>query len=142
MMFSKILVAVGSSEDVVETLPVVSGLARSFHSKVLVVHMRERIVTSRATLEKETIHESFQFGENVARRLVEAGIDAASDIDSHRPDRLPEFILDKAKEFGAELIIVGGHHAHGLRDRMFGDLGRRLAHGTRCPLLLMPSGPE
>jgi nucleotide-binding universal stress UspA family protein len=35
--------------------------------------------------------------------------------------------------------VVGSHHAHGLRDRMFGDIGKELAHGTRCPLLLMPS---
>jgi nucleotide-binding universal stress UspA family protein len=74
--------------------------------------------------------------------LVEAGVKATSDIDSHRPEFLAKFILDKAEEFGADLIVVGSHHAHGLRERMFGDIGRELAHNSRCPLLLMPSGLE
>jgi len=45
-MFSKILVAVGGAEDATETVPVVTGLAKAFDSKVLVVHMRERVVTA------------------------------------------------------------------------------------------------
>src|SRR2546427_205983 len=54
LMFSKILVAVGGPDDAEETLSVVSGLAKAFNSEVLVVHMRERVVTSAATIEKET----------------------------------------------------------------------------------------
>ncbi len=138
-MFKKILVAVGGSEDAGETVPVVTGLARAFDADVLVVHLRERIVTSVATLEAETIPESFQFGEEIVRQLVKAGVNASSDIDSARPDHLATFILAKADEFSADLIVVGSHHAHGLRDRMFGDIGKTLSHGTRCPLLLMPS---
>jgi nucleotide-binding universal stress UspA family protein len=141
LMFSKILLAVGGPEDATETVPVVTGLSKAFDSEVLVVHMRERVVTSTATIEQETIPESFRFGADIARRLVGAGVKASSDIDSHRPDLLAEFILEKAEEFGAELIVVGSHHAHGLHDRVFGDLGKTLAHGAKCPLLLMPSGP-
>jgi hypothetical protein len=29
-----------------------------------------------------------------------------------------------------------------MRDRIFGDIGKTLAHGSECPLLLMPSGPQ
>ncbi|HEV2036752.1 MAG TPA: universal stress protein [Candidatus Dormibacteraeota bacterium] len=141
-MFKKILVAIGGSEDASETVPVVVGLAKALDSDVLVIHMRERIVTSVATLEAETIPESFQFGEEIVRQLVKAGVKARSDIDSARPEHLAAFILAKADEFGADLIVVGSHHAHGLRDRMFGDIGKALAHGSRCPLLLMPSSLE
>jgi nucleotide-binding universal stress UspA family protein len=141
-MFNKILLAVGGSEDASETVPVITGLANAFDADVLVVHMRERIVTSVATIEKETIPESFQFGEEIVRRLVKAGVRAKSDIDSARPEHLAAFILAKADEFDADLVVVGSHHAHGLRDRMFGDIGKALAHGTRCPLLLMPSSSD
>ena len=141
-MFSKILVAVGGSDDARETVPVVIGLAKAFDSTVLVVHMRARVVTSVATIEKESIPESFRFGEEVARTLVSAGVRASSDIESHRPEQLAEFILEKADEFAAELIVVGSHHPHGLSDRMFGDLGKKLVHGTKCPVLLMPSVHE
>jgi nucleotide-binding universal stress UspA family protein len=141
-MFSKILVAVGGLDDAEETVPVVTGLAKAFDSEVLVVHMRERVVTAAATLERETIPDAFRFGERIAEQLVEAGVKATADIRGHRPDRLAEFVLDEAKKFSAELIIIGGHHAHGMHDRIFGDLGKTLAHGTECPLLLMPSGQQ
>jgi nucleotide-binding universal stress UspA family protein len=142
IMFSKILVAVGGAEDAEETLPVVTGLAKTFKSKVLVVHMRERVITAAATLEQESIPQAFRFGERIASSLVEAGVDASVDVRGHRPNQLAEFILAEANKFGAELIIIGGHHSHSMRDRLFGDIGRTLAHGSKCPLLLMPSGRE
>jgi nucleotide-binding universal stress UspA family protein len=141
-MFQKILVAVGGSEDATQTVPVVAGLAKAFDADVLVVHMRERIVTSATTLQDESIPESFKFGEDVVRRLVTLGVSARSDVASARPEHLAQFILAKAGEFGAELIVVGSHHAHGLRERMTGDIGKTLAHSSECPLLLMPSDTE
>ena len=141
-MFSKILVAVGDPEDAEETVPVVTGLAKAFGSEVLVVHMRERVVTAAATMERETIPEAFRFGEQIAATLVEAGIKASADIRGHRPNRLAEFVLDEAKKFRAELIIIGGHHGHGMHDLIFGDIGKTLAHGSECPLLLMPSSHQ
>src|SRR5712691_10091664 len=94
-MFSKILVAVGGPEDAEEVVPVVTGLAKAFDSEVLVVHMRERVVTAAATVEKETIPQAFRFAE----QLVEAGVKASADIRGHRPDRLADFVLDEAKKF-------------------------------------------
>jgi len=141
-MFSKILVAVGDPEDAEETVPVVTGLAKAFGSEVLVVHMRERVVTAAATMERETIPEAFRFGEQIAATLVEAGVKASANIRGHRPNRLAEFVLDEAKKFRAELIIIGGHHSHGMHDLIFGDIGKTLAHGSECPLLLMPSGHQ
>jgi nucleotide-binding universal stress UspA family protein len=141
-MFRKILVAVGGEQDAAESIPVVKALAGAFDSDVLVIHMRERTVTSVATIEQETIPESFRFGQSVARALVGAGLRATADIDSHRPDHLVDFILEKAGKLGADLIVIGSHHPHNLRERITGDVGRKLAHAAACPLLLMPSGPE
>jgi nucleotide-binding universal stress UspA family protein len=141
LMFRKILVAVGGTEDAGETVPVVSRLAKAFDAEVLVVHIRERIVTAMATLEEETIPESFRFGEAVVRRLVKAGVKASPDIESARPEHLAQFILDKAAEFDADLIVIGSHHSHNMRERMFGDIGKTLVHGSLCPVLLMPSSP-
>jgi nucleotide-binding universal stress UspA family protein len=141
-MFSKILVAVGGPEDAEQTVPVVTGLAKAFGSKVLVVHMRERVVTAAATVEKESIPEAFRFGEHIASKLSEAGIDASADIRGHRPDQLAKFILEEATKFRADLVIIGRHHSHGMHDRLFGDIGKTLVHGAGCPVLLMPSGPQ
>jgi len=141
-MFKKIMVAVGGSEDASQTVPVVTSIAKMYDSDVLVVHMRLRIVKVLGTEEAESIHESFQFGEDVVARLVSAGVKATIDIESTRPENLGAFLLERAVDYGAELIVIGGHHAHGLRDKVFGDMGKTLAHGARCPLLMMPSEPE
>ena len=60
-MFKKIMVAVGGNEDASQTVPVVTTLATTFDSDVLVVHMRLRVVKALGTEEVESIHESFQF---------------------------------------------------------------------------------
>src|SRR5712692_11194446 len=140
-MFSKILVAVGGPDDAEETLSLVSGLAKAFNSEVLVVHMRERVVTSAATIEKETIPEAFQFGVKIADQLVQNGIKARADIRGHRPDRLADFILDEANKFRAELIIIGGHHAHGMRDRILGDIDKTLGQRREREMIIMTSRP-
>ena len=54
-------------------------------------------------------------------------------------DQISRFVLQKAGEFEADLIVVGTHHAHGVRESIFGDIGKVLAHGAKCPVLLMPS---
>jgi nucleotide-binding universal stress UspA family protein len=141
-MFRKILVAVGGPEDASQTVPVVAYLAKALGAEVQVIHLRLRVVKVLAVEEKESVHESFEFGQDVVKRLVDAGVDAAVDIDSSRPENIGQFILGKADKFEADLIVVGGHHAHGLRDRVFGDMGKVLAHGAKCPLLMMPSDPE
>src|SRR3989442_13398542 len=115
LMFSKILVAVGGPDDAEETLSVVSGLAKAFNSEVLVVHMRERVVTSAATIEKETIPEAFRFGVKIADQLVQAGIKAKADIGAHRPDRLAEVNLAEAQQLNVEPILLRAHLAPCLR---------------------------
>src|SRR5258706_5402332 len=107
-MFSKILVAVGGPDDAQEMLSVVSGLSKAFNSEVLVVHMRERVVTSAATIEKETIPEAFRFGVKIADQLVQAGIKARADIPGDRPQRLAEFLLHEANKIPARAIIIRG----------------------------------
>jgi nucleotide-binding universal stress UspA family protein len=135
----KILVGVAGPRDATETIPWVMGLAQAFSAQVLVVHLRERVVAAGGTLEKETIEESVDFGLAVAEDLARLGVKATPDINVEAPDHIADYILDKASEFDADLIVIGAHHAHGLHERMFGDIGKALAHRSRCPILLMPS---
>jgi nucleotide-binding universal stress UspA family protein len=138
----KILVAVAGPDDQADTIPLVLGLAQAFSAEVLVVHLRERVVAAGGTIEKETIEESVDFGLRVAEDLVQLGVKATADINAEAPDHVADYILDKASEFEADLIVIGAHRAHGLRERMFGDIGRTLVHRSLCPILLMPSVGE
>src|SRR5260370_32226853 len=126
-MFSKILVAVGSPDDAAELVPVVTGLAKAFGSKVLVVHMRERVVTAAATVQKETIPEAFRFGEHIAASLVEAGVDASADIRGHRPNQLATFIRAGAQKVRAALIIGRAHPGPRMHHRILAAVRQHLA---------------
>ena len=45
-----------------------------------------------------------------------------------------------ADHAGAELIVVGSTHRHGLGRVMPGTTGERLLHGSACPLAIAPAG--
>jgi nucleotide-binding universal stress UspA family protein len=138
-VFARILLAVDETHDVDETISVVAGLAKAFGAEVSVYHARERVVGASGTTEQESIHESFEFGQGIAQRLSEQGVRATALVESARPDRLADHLLAQATATGAELIVIGGHHAHNLRERVLGDIGRELAHRSLCPVLMMPS---
>jgi nucleotide-binding universal stress UspA family protein len=138
-MFARILLAVDDTYDVEETISVVAGLAKAFDAEVSVYHARQRVVGATETVEKESIHQSFEFGHGIAGRLSEQGVKATALVESARPDRLADHLLAQAAALGAELIVIGGHHAHNVRERVLGDIGRELAHRSQCPVLMMPS---
>lgn len=138
-MFKKILLAVDEHEDPDRLLQVISDLGKAFSSSVTVLHLRERRVLAQRVLEAESIPEAHAFGQDIARRLTERGVKATAEVDSANPDAIGARILEKAAEMKADLIVIGGHKHHSVRERLLGDIGRELAHGARCPLLLMPS---
>ena len=138
-MFARILLAVDDTYDVEETIRVVAGLAKAFDAEVSVYHARQPVVGATETVEKESIHQSFEFGHAIAGRLSEQGVKATALVESARPDRLADHLLAQAEALAAELIVIGGHHAHNVRERVLGDIGRELAHRSQCPVLMMPS---
>lgn len=125
--FHRIVVAVAAEQDAVQSLPLVTALAEAFSSEVLAVHLRERVVKATGTIEKETIKESAEFGRRMADDLVKAGIKASAEVHGVTPQHVGDHIIDRAKDFDADLIVVGAHHAHGLHDRVPRQLLRSLA---------------
>lgn len=141
-MFKNILVAVDEHEDPSELLQVITDLAMAFSSTVTVLHLRERRVLAHKVMEAESIPEAHAFGRSIAKRLTEQGVKAIAEVNSANPDTIGARILDKAVEIEADLIVIGGHKPHSVREHLLGDIGKELAHGARCPLLLMPSSTE
>jgi nucleotide-binding universal stress UspA family protein len=138
-LFDRILVALAEAEDVEQTMATVTALARAFDSEVIVFHARERVVGADEVEEQETIPQAEDYGERMAQRLEEAGVKAAVVVESVRPNRLADHILAHADQAKADLIVIGGHHPHNLRESIFGDIGKALVHRAGCPVLLMPS---
>jgi nucleotide-binding universal stress UspA family protein len=138
-MFQTILLAVDEHEDPDQLLQVISGLGTAFASRVVVFHLRERRVLPNRTIEAESIPEAAAFGRQIADRLVERGVNATVEVDNTRPELIGARVLEKADEMEADLIVIGGHKPHSTRERLLGDIGKVLAHGAKCPVLMMPS---
>jgi nucleotide-binding universal stress UspA family protein len=138
-MFKHILVAIAEAEDTQQTMDTVSALANAFSAEVTLFHARERIVRPAETLEQETIEESRAYGEKMAAHLASKGVATKVVVVDARPNRLADHILAHAEAEGVDLIVIGGHHPHNVRESLFGDIGKMLAHRAHCPLLLMPS---
>lgn len=141
-MFEKILVAIDEHEDPEQLMRVVADLGNAFSSTVTVLHLRERRVLAQKVMEAESIPEAHAFGHEMANRLAERGVDARVVVESANPDTIGARILAEAEEIQADLIVIGGHRPHSVRERLLGDIGNELAHGARCPVLLMPSLKE
>jgi nucleotide-binding universal stress UspA family protein len=140
-VFERILLAVDEGEDADAAILAVAALARAFASEVTVLHIRERRVTSAGIIEKESIPESFAFGEAVAARLAERGVTASALIAAAHPRHVAEQILGHADRMGADLIVIGGRRPHSIRERLFGDVSGTLSQAAHCPVLLLPNGP-
>lgn len=141
-MFERILLAVDGGDGADGEIRAATALALAFASAVTVFHVRERTVTAAATVESESIPQSFAYAEEVAAGMARAGVRAEAVIESHEARHIAGSILAKAEEIGADLIVIGGHDHRSLREHIFGDRGETLARDARCPLLLVPgSGP-
>ena len=138
-MFKHILVAIAEAADEQSTLATVTSLANAFTSEVTIFHARERIIGPRQTAEQETVEESRAYGHRIAEQLNAEGVSTGLVIEDSRPDRLVDHILAHADAENVDLIVIGGHHAHSLRESIFGDMGKALAHRAHCPILFMPS---
>ncbi len=138
-MFKHILVAISEAEDTPETMDLVAALAKAFAAEVTVFHARERVVGPDEVEEQETIEESRNYGRRMAAQMAAQGVKTGLVIEDSRPDRLADHILAHADAEGVDLIVIGGHHPHNIRESLFGDIGKVLAHKAHSPLLLMPS---
>jgi len=138
-LFRHILVAIAEAEDTQQTMDTVASLAKAFSAEVTLFHARERIVGPDETEEQETIAESRAYGEKMAAHLAAQKIATKVVVVDARPDRLADHILAHAEAEAVDLIVIGGHHPHSVRESLFGDMGKFLAHRAHCPLLLMPS---
>jgi nucleotide-binding universal stress UspA family protein len=138
-MFKHILVAIAEAEDTQQTMDTVAALAKAFSAQVTLFHARERIIGPDEVEEQETIRESREYGQKMAAHLSSQGIATEVVVIGARPNRLADHILAHADAEGVDLIVIGAHHPHNVRESLFGDIGKFLAHRAHCPLLLMPS---
>ena len=137
-MFERVLVAVDSSEHSEKVIQVASELAKRFGSEVLVLNVREVVLATRSgPIGKETPELSHTLVQQVAERLVKNGVNARGETAKAVQSGAAKEILDEAKKFEADLIIMGTHGHSELAGLLLGSVASKVLRHAECPVTVV-----
>ncbi|HSR26202.1 MAG TPA: universal stress protein, partial [Candidatus Eisenbacteria bacterium] len=143
-MIGRLLLAVDRSGHAEEAVRVASELAGSLAAEVRVLHVHEAPVTSSmyeaGDLERahvETVEAANALVERTVATLRERGLPASGDVclaGGVTADR----IAAAAREYGADLIVMGARGASRWRELLVGGVAHAAVQLAPCPVLVVP----
>ena len=137
-MFERVLLAVDGSKHSERAISVASELAQRFGSEVLVLNIREVVLTTRSgPIEKESLEESRSLVKKVAERLVRDGVNARGESSKVVQSGPAKEILDVAKEFEANLIVMGTRGHSELTGLLLGSVASKVLRHAECPVTVV-----
>jgi nucleotide-binding universal stress UspA family protein len=135
-MFARILVAIDDVSQIQDALDLVKDLAAPGKSQVRALHLRLREVAGFRWHPRETRSQAAYVAEAAAFELRMAGLAAGAGIRYVAVDRVAEAIVAEAKEFGADLIVLGSPARGELLTRLLGSVTLRVIGRSRCAVLV------
>lgn len=143
-MFKKILVPIDGSGTSMLAVAKAAGLAKEFDGQILLIHVIDQYpfvgigadyvvgqtdylaaATANAnqalTVAAETVHAA---GLNSDCRVVEGHI-------------VEDGILETARAWGCDLIVMGSHGRHGIEKLLLGSVTQRVLQNTTLPVLVV-----
>ena len=134
-MFNRILLAVDGSEHSDKAVGVARDLARQFESDLLVLHVRERLVTRRGVSETEI--EDRGLGEELARSMKGDGVNAQADEPLVPHGRVSQQIAEVARATDREIIVMGSRGLSNISGMFLGSVTHKVLHLAHCPVLVV-----
>lgn len=80
--------------------------------------------------------------EQIQQKITTAGITAEVKLIENYGSDTATLIVEDAKEFGADLFILGSHHLGSFSHFLTGGIAEDLAHDTDIPILLITKHKE
>lgn len=145
-MYQRILIAVDGSDLSNHALREAITLAQSLHSTLRIVHVVDEITLNweGEYVDLVEIMESFR---ESGRRVVEKAQNLAREAGMEPEARLLEIqtfghrisdmIVEEAKDWPADLIVIGAHGRRGLHDVLLGSVSDGVARRATVPVLLV-----
>ncbi len=147
-MFERIVAAIDSDpERSAKVVDAATGLARAFHSEVVVAHVREverpsamvaaagRPGALPPSLHIESEEDATALVDDAIGRLRSAGVAANGRIGPGAGSTARE-LLEIAQAHNSNLIIVGDRDSR-VTDVLLGGVAHKIAHLADCPVLLV-----
>ncbi|MBI2237930.1 MAG: universal stress protein [Actinobacteria bacterium] len=136
-MFEKILLAVDGSEHSKRAADAAADIAKKSGGEVLVFHVRE-VEMGRGTYPAvETPSEAADLVNGVVHELHAAGVTARGDARSAPFGRAAHDIIDEAKTFGADVIVMGSRGLSDFSAMLVGSVAHKVIHLSECPVLVV-----
>ena len=135
-MFGRILVAIDEPSQRDVALDLVRQVATEGLSEVRVLHLRERELSGYAWYSREKKDEASLVAESAIFDLRMGGFAAGGGVRHAIVDRVAEAILDEAKAFDADLIVLGKPRRGELKTRLFGSVSVRVIRRSACPVIV------
>jgi nucleotide-binding universal stress UspA family protein len=144
-MYERILVPVDGSDISKRGLQEALKLSKALGAQLRLVHI---IDDSALALNPETgvaaaplVEDFAEGGKEIledARKLAAAeGVEAEGVLHENFTGRIADLIVDEAKKWGAELIVMGTHAHGGIRHAVLGSDAEAVLHGADVPVLLV-----
>jgi nucleotide-binding universal stress UspA family protein len=137
-MFEKILLAVDGSDPSRNAITVAGDLTRRYGSEVMVLHVQEKeVVTRAAGFDPEASIEARELVDSAVRQLKDEEVSALGEVRAAWIGRVPRVIVDTAQEFGAALIVMGTRGLSDWGGMFLGSVTHRVLHLTSTPVLVV-----
>ena len=135
-MFGRILVAIDEPSQRDIALGLVRHVATEGMSQVRVLHLRERELAGHAFYSRETKDEASFAAQSAVFDLRMEGFAAGGGVRHAVVDRVAEAILDEARDFDADLIVLGKPRRGEFKTRLFGSVSIRVIRRSSCPVIV------
>ncbi|MDF2464651.1 MAG: universal stress protein [Ramlibacter sp.] len=149
-MYRRILVALDGSETSIRALTASLNLARQGGGRVRMVHVVEELAylggfdpygASSGDLIKVIRENAEKVLANGLAAAQSAGVEADTVLYDNFGERLPEAVADAAKQWNADLIVVGTHGRRGIGRVLMGSGAEQIIRVSPVPVLVIRS-PE
>lgn len=137
-MFTRILLAIDGTESGEVSVSFVTPLARKYNAKVHVVYVNEVLVGGRGVT-VSTHQEARHIVDSAVAALWMAGVDADGEVRRGNCFSVDDRIVDSARVFGADVIVLGSNRRRWLRRFSGKGIRERVTGLTDLPTLTAPA---
>src|SRR5215475_3966571 len=138
-MFTKILVAIEDFDQSQNALELVKSVATDA-TQVRALHLRE--LSGYSWYARESSSEASLVADAAVFEFRMAGLAAGGGVRHAVVDRVAEGILAEAREWDADLIVLGSPRRREFAARLFGSVTQRILQRSACPVIVAPRQPR
>ena len=149
-MYKRILVAVDDSDISMQVLHEAINLSKEQKAKLRIVHVVDEYHVDYigVGIDYVQLETSFkEYGKKVLNNMEEVARRSKVDFDSQLVElkahsgRIPEKIIEVAKSWPADLIVVGTHGRRGFHHLLLGSVAEGVVRIAHIPILLIRGKP-